>query len=346
MEIKQRNHGFDYLRATACVFIILLHTVYSTTLMYANELNTFWRVAGCQMTSNNLMWAVPCFVMVTGALLLPPEKELTYKALFAKYVARILKAIVVFGVLFVALEVIFNPDRRSVQYVLNGLYKIFTGDSWSHMWYLYCLVGLYLLLPAYKKVAALSDERDIRYLLIVYGLFESLLPLLGIWNIPCGFYIHVSSIYPFWLFLGYYLNRWGVKRSRAMYGWVFMVATVVITAMSLVRTYWSVTALDNLISYSSPLMILQAGGLAGWFFQCKSDGTKTWGKVLINIDRHSFGIYLIHMAYVRLIYKHLHFNPFRIGGVPGVLLVVLAAFVLAYITDIVMKKVPLFKSIV
>ena len=345
MTAQQREHGFDYLRAVACIFIILLHTVYSTTLMYSIKLNTFWRAAGFQAASNSLMWAVPCFVMVTGALLLPPEKHIGYRALFTKYIARVVKAIVVFGVLFVALEVIFNPSQRTREHVFAGLYEIFTGGGWSHMWYLYCLLGLYLLLPAYKKIAAQSSQRDIAYLLTVYGLFEALLPLLGIWNIQCGFYIHVSTIYPFWLFLGYWLHRWGRSCRRALYGWVFAASSAVILAASLARTYWGLTELDVLFTYSSPLVILQAGGLAGWFFQCRSDGTGVLGRVLSNIDRHSFGIYLIHMAYIRLLYKHLHFDPFRLGAVPGVLAVVLAAFLLAYGTEWVLRKLPVFRSI-
>ena len=236
MTVQQREHGFDFLRAVACLFIILLHTVYSTTLMYGVKLNTFLRAAGFQAAANDLMWAVPCFVMVTGALLLPPEKHIGYRALFTKYIARVVKAIVVFGALFVAVEAVFDPGLRTWEHVRAGLYEIFSGGGWSHMWYLYCLLGLYLLLPAYKKIAALADERDILYLLAVYGLFEAVLPLLGIWDIQCGFYIHVSSVYPFWLFLGYWLRRWGGKYSRALYGWAFVGATAALTGARAIRS--------------------------------------------------------------------------------------------------------------
>ncbi len=342
----ERDHGLEYLRAVACLFIILLHTVYSTTLMYSIRLNTFWRFGGFQAVTDCLMWAVPCFVMVTGALLLPPGKKIGYDRLFKRYITRVLKAILVFGVLFGVLEYIFNPEQRTVQAVLANLYEVFTGDTWSHMWYLYCLLGLYLLLPAYKKIAELSSERDILYLLGVYGFFEALLPLLGIGNIRCGFYIHVSSIYPFWLFLGYWLHRWGKRYSRRMYGLLALGATAVIAGASLLRTWYGVHALDTLFTYSSPLTILQAAGIAGWFFQSKTDSASLAGKALISIDRHSFGVYLIHMAYIRLLYKHLHFDPFAMPPALGVLIVVAFAFVLAYVTDMVMKKLPLFKSIV
>ena len=346
---QARSAAFQCLRAVACVFIVLLHTVDSTTQAFPGKANlTLWRAVGGRIAINELYWAVPCFIMVTGALLLQPAREVGYKKLFTKYVARVVKAIVVFGVLFAVLEAIFDPAMRTWPAFLGGVAEVFTGRTWAHMWYLYCLVGLYLLLPAYRKVAAASNERDTLYLLAVYGAFQSLLPLLGIWDIPCGFYIHVGTIYPFWLFLGWYLWRWGGRLSRRTYGAMALAGTVLLAALTYVRVSRNAAALDALFSYSSPLVILQAAGIAGWFFRCSQEGFPRVKKALANIDRHSFGIYLIHMAYVRLLYKHLHFDPYSLGlgGAPGILVTAAFAFVLAYITDMAMKKLPVFKSIV
>ena len=361
-ERPRRSAAFDCLRAVACLCIILMHTARSTQLMYGMKMTSFARAAVCQIALNLQYWAVPCFIMVTGALLLQPEKQIGYRRLFSRYIARVLKAIVVFGVLFAVLEAIFNPEMRTWSAFLGGCWEVFTGGTWSHMWYLYCLLGLYLLLPAYKKIAAMSEERDIRYLLIVCGVFLSLVPLLGLLHISCGFYIHVGTIYPFWLFLGYYLYRWGDRLPRRVYGAMALLGTAALGLLTWARMRWGLPALDGLFAsdgsfmaaynfrdgYSFVLVILQAAGLAGWFFRCGQEGAAGVKKVLANIDRHSFGIYLIHMAYVRLLYKYLHFDPYALGmaGVPGILAVVLFAFVMAYITDMGMKKLPVFKGIV
>ena len=345
----RRSAAFECLRAVACLFIILLHTTDATRQMFPGKANmTLWRAVGTQGAINELYWAVPCFVMVTGALLLDPARKIGYKKLFSKYVARALKAIVAFGVLFAVLEAIFDPAKRTWAAFLGGVGEVFTGGTWAHMWYLYCLLGLYLLLPAYKKIADASDERDVRYLLIVYGLFEAVLPLLGIWDIPCGFYIHVGTIYPFWLFLGWYLHRWGGKLPRSAYGVLALAGTAALAAVTYVRVRWNVAALDRLFSYSSPLVIVQAAGIAGWFFRCDGESFPRVKKAMACVDRHSFGVYLIHMAYVRLIYKYLHFDPYvwGLGGAPGILAVAAAAFALAYVTDMAMKKLPVFKNIV
>ena len=100
------------------------------------------------------------------------------------------------------------------------------------MWYLYCLLGLYLLLPLYKKVAELAGERDMLYLMGIYALFLCVIPCLQAQGLRFGFYIHVSSIYPLYLFMGFWLSRWGMKHSRWFYGALFLAATAAIAALS------------------------------------------------------------------------------------------------------------------
>ena len=183
------------------------------------------------------------------------------------------------------------------------------------------------------------------YLMGIYALFLSVVPCLQAVGVRCGFYVHVSSIYPLYLFMGFWLSRWGMKHSRVFYGCLFLVSTAAIAVLSYVRVRWGIVQVDVLFEYNSPLVIAQALGIAGWFFHMGTEPSAV-KKVLANIDRHSFGVYLIHMAYVRLLFKYLHFDPFRYGGVAGIFLTAAIAFALAYVTDLVMKRIPVVKNVV
>lgn len=56
---------------------------------------------------NSLLWAVPFFVMVSGALLLDPEKEMSYKKIYSKYILRIFVCLVaaclIYGIIEIAI---------------------------------------------------------------------------------------------------------------------------------------------------------------------------------------------------------------------------------------------------
>lgn len=203
---KQHIYGFSYIRSLACIAIIILHTVYSAVLLFGSNIDAEKNIISMAVV-DSMMWAVPCFIMVTGALLLETERKITYKKLFGKYILRIFAALVIFGMVFRVFDIIMDKEPVSVAAFLKGLYEIFTGTSWSHIWYLYLLIGLYLLLPFYKKIVDNSSTKEIKYLLAVYIVFLSILPVLEIWGIHCGFYIHVSTIYPFYLFAGYAIYK-------------------------------------------------------------------------------------------------------------------------------------------
>ena len=171
-----RVHSFSYLRAAACLAIVLLHTVFCAVSLFPEEASATQALLS-NIVVNNMMWAVPCFLMVSGALLLNPERPVTVKKCLTKYIPRMLIALVVFCLLFRALEILVNHEPVHAETLLSGFYEIFSGTSWSHVGYLYLMSGIYLLLPFYHKIASNSTAGELRYLMIVYVIFLSLVPV-------------------------------------------------------------------------------------------------------------------------------------------------------------------------
>ena len=86
---------------------------------------------------NNLMWAVPCFLMNICALLLDRRKETPYKKLFTKYIGKMFLVILIFTLIYSISDMFLNGQPGFGEALLQGIYKSFTDTSWSHMWYLY-----------------------------------------------------------------------------------------------------------------------------------------------------------------------------------------------------------------
>lgn len=197
---------YSYIRAISCIAIIALHTVFSSLLVYQKSL-TELQVMGSRIMVNNLMWAVPCFFMVSGALLLDRRREMPYKKLFTKYIGKMFLVILIFTLIYSISDMFLNGQPGFGEALLQGIYKSFTDTSWSHMWYLYTLIGIYIMLPLYKKVVQGCTEKDIWYLLAVFFVFLSLFPILEMFSVSFGVKIPAATIYPFWFFLGYALRE-------------------------------------------------------------------------------------------------------------------------------------------
>ncbi|MCD8219105.1 MAG: acyltransferase, partial [Ruminococcus sp.] len=120
---------------------------------------------------NLMMWAVPCFVMVTGALLLDPARNVTYTKLFRKYIPRMVIALLLFSVVFELLDTRLGGKKIGVRTFLDGIKNAVLGQSWRHMWYLYLMIALYLMMPFYRKVAASLEKKNTYYLLgVLFGI--------------------------------------------------------------------------------------------------------------------------------------------------------------------------------
>ena len=342
---KQHIYGFSYIRSLACIAIIILHTVYSAVLLFGSDIDAQTNITSMAVV-DSMMWAVPCFIMVTGALLLETERKITYKKLFGKYILRIFAALVIFGMVFRVFDIIMDKEPVNVAAFLKGLYEIFTGTSWSHIWYLYLLIGLYLLLPFYKKVVDNSSAKEIKYLLAVYIIFLSILPMLEIWGINCGFYIHVSTIYPFYLFGGYAIYKHIYCPGKAASLVMFIIATLLIIGCTVVRWIYDIPSMEILWGYASLFVIMQAVGFFALLKDVKHTGFRAVKWLLLKLDECSFGVYLIHMIFVRLILRYMGFNPYENGGILAFVAVIAGILVISYAITWILKRIPFLKKIV
>ena len=336
----KRNYSYIYIRSLGCLAVICMHVVYSALLLNKESLGFTAKFISTAVTYC-LMWAVPCFVMVTGALLLRPEKIIGCKQLRTRYISRVAGALILFVLAYRVFDVFMDKEEKTVTNFLLGFKEVFTGDTWAHMWYLYLLIGLYILLPFYKKIAGASGGREIKYLLLVYFIFISLLPVLEIFGLKTAFYIHVSTIYPFYLFAGYAIASGIIKIKKPVAAAVFVLST----ALTVLITYLSLTTEKEfapLIGYSSVPVVLQSLSLFALLFSKNGKEPAHMKKPLALFDSCGFGIYLVHMIFVRLILRYAEFDPYQYPWSFPLLIagIALVSFVIVFL----LRKIPLIKK--
>ncbi len=332
------------MRVAACLAIVTLHTVYAANVYFGDTLSARQNALS-RMVENCMMWAVPSFLMITGALLLDTEKEITFKKLFGKYIWRMVTALFVFTMIFRAFDMIMDEEAMGWRAVLQGVQEFFTDSSWGHLWYLYLLIGLYLLLPFYKRIAAHSTGRELRYLLIIYVVFLSLLPLIEAWGINCGFYICGALIYPFYLFCGYMIHQ-SILRVRTAAAWrLTAVSTVLIAVLTKVRWDTGMELMEAFWSYSSILVILQTVGIFALLENWKTEGKPRLNWIIEKLDNCSFGVYLIHMIFVRLVLRYGGFDPYEHGGFLGFMALIIGIFMVSFAIIWGLKKIPGVKRV-
>ena len=249
MEMQGREHigWIDLLRVVACFLVVLSHCCDPFVARFDADRGAF--LTGV-FTGSFVRACVPLFVMMTGVLLLPVRAELG--DFYRKRIGRIVVPLVFWSVVlplsyFVYLNYVVstgNPmivaDDHTLGATLTRIYTFifnFNYDT-TPLWYLYMLVGLYLIMPVIGAWLQQASRRDIRLVLYVWGVtlllpyIKMVAPALGYtgnygnmgilgvcdWN-SYGTFYYVSGFIGY-LILAYYLAKyppqWSWKRTLAV----------------------------------------------------------------------------------------------------------------------------------
>ena len=338
--MKDRIVYLSRIRALAGMAIVILHTFTMYGMVNADSLSETEEDV-TRLVPYLMMWAVPCFVMVSGVLLLDEEREIGIKKILSRYVLRILLVLLLFITLFFFLDLWMGGESFSVERLKEIPQKFFGDGSWAHLWYLYMLIGIYLLLPAFRIIAKHASNATLLYLGIILTIFVSVIPTVEkLTENSIGFVIAISSVFPVYLFLGYMIHKERLQLSMVQGGCLAAVGMLLILVLTIPDLGEKQAVIDKLLGNYAflPVMLLSVGcfvllrgrGVPG------ARAAKIWGF----LDRYSFGIYLTHLIYLRFLIRVVKWNPLEYGSFWMLIPVAVGAYAAALLTTMLLKLIP------
>ncbi|MDB5157092.1 MAG: hypothetical protein JWR50_1799 [Mucilaginibacter sp.] len=227
--VKSQNLDWiNSLRLIALFAVIMLHVSAIPLGQYGHIPINEWLVA--DFYNALVRFAVPVFVMITGALTLHREYELS--AFLKKRLSRVVVPFLFWSLVYVWYawyneELVFNGDAwANVKQVLHQLKY---GSSY-HLWYVYMLIGLYFFIPIISKFVRNATRREVEYFLVMW-LAVMILSQPVISAINTRVDLHYFAGYAGYLVLGHYLTFY-VNYSKRFMVWMcvlFFTMLIVIT---------------------------------------------------------------------------------------------------------------------
>lgn len=309
----EKREGFiDKLRVAATCAVVMLHTV--TGVMDATDMGMYPFEKKVFLVALDLVcWCVPMFLMISGYLFLNPEREIRMGRMLTKYCRRIVLALLLFGVPYALLEQIAVEKSFRWEMVGKGIGMVLRGESWSHMWYLYLILLLYLLTPALKWILVRVPRWTI-YLLLA-GLFTGsslLLYLCKLCSLDWKFLPPDELIYFFYYICGY-LFASGKKSGAAKAargGKRFFTLALLLAAGMAGSRLWGKYQLQMAYNYPFTVLLSLLLFVAGKGFR-PGVPAPFWKHA----SAISFAVYLVHPVFLNIAYKFMHITPlsFPIG---------------------------------
>ena len=360
-----RKQFLDVLRVLATCAVVLMHVLTGATDVTDASIVPEYRSLLLSVM-DLVTWCVPIFLLISGYLFLNPERTLTYPVMIKKYCRRIALAILLFGVPYAASELVVAERTFRIRMIPEALKMTLMGHTWSHMWYLYLILFLYLITPLLKKVLRVLPVWGVVAMMAVIFLGSSVAPFLNkvldVNSIPV---LPDGGVYFLYYLCGYLFAVREVCVDKGRNVWLTAAVAVLALGMILSRT---LAGFSIQMAYNYPFTVLLAVLLfaAGW--NGGGDGAALAARAKDTIHRIpwqeagalSFAVYLVHPVYVNLLYKFVKITPFTVleqcgvqsvAAGQAVLILLLAAFclvvlALATATAWVLRKIPVLRKYV
>lgn len=311
----------DWLRFIACFMVMLVHCIEPFYLggpgtFIASEGDAFW----VTFINSALRPAVPLFVLASSYLLFPVKTDTA--TFFKRRLVRVFVPFLIWTLLYIFIPPIGSGAAPDIAGGLKELPFNFVMTSSGHLWFVYMLLGVYLLMPLLSPWIEKVSKKEEKAFLYLWA-FTTVLPLLRPvaeavtgnanlwgecpWN-PFGTFYYVSGFIGF-LVLGHYIRTyagevsWKKTLAYAIPFWIigyavtaggfwhfmprqqgFPISAPYETAV-LMETTWNFCTFGVMLQTVAYFLVIRKITASGWFYE----------HIVFPISKLSYGMYLMHM---------------------------------------------------
>lgn len=319
MRPEERLVFIDYLRVIACFMVMMVHAAENLYIPYlsgneenlvtiASDTNRFWIAfwnGGIART------CVPLFMIASAFLLVPVKQGVTMTAFYKRRFLRIIPPTAAFLVLYAVIPPLYGAFCWEQAWTYLKQIPFNFPDNAGHLWFMYPLISLYIIIPIVSPWLEKASAKDERLFLFFFTLstfmpfLHKLVPIRYLfgecwWNNYHAMWY--CSGYLGYLVMAHYIRfhiDWSI-RKRIVIGAICFVAGSTYTmwshfSMTATGTPLSLPLIEYAWEFCTPNVLLASFGAFTLLTCIKSTHTP---RLVGDISRLSFGMYLMHMFFI------------------------------------------------
>jgi len=285
--VVSRTPAFDLMRVFGAFAVVLIHVCGAYRAELAEiGLATWVTTIGLNGISR---WAVPLFIMISGALLLADQRRFDLRRFVSRRVLKVVVPFVLWSMIYVCIDAWVRPESS----VWSKLIALPTHPPWYHLGFFYYFIPLYLLVPLLMWVRDRPRGRALLAACVCVWMVGICVELFAVskYRWPDFF------LYSGFLLLGYFMRNVSPRLAKLLFAVGALAAAltsvVVITqslaAMTYVPGQW--------FSYKTLNVALAASGVfsLGLLLTARRQSLP---PLVSRLSENSLGIYLIHPIFL------------------------------------------------
>lgn len=338
--MNKRDNNLDLLRIVAAIMVIVQHVLAIYIHRLDNNLDGYYETANIYFSMS--VYAVPIFVMLSGAFLLSDSQNSNCVYFYRKMRNKIIKPTILWSILYVLFVELKNyiAFHSGVEVdFYQPIKNLLNGRPYYHLWYLFMIIGLYAVTPI---LIMIKDE-----------ISQKNFYILGIVLLVLGVIIDFTSdlYWVLWFteYLGYFILGYTLKQkyaevniNRHILGQVGIIIICSISMYTLSIFLKNQHVENSLLFYGNLSIFNIVGSISIFIMFLKIHNINIR---FYFISKYTFTIYLVHHGIIDIlgiIQEKItleKFNP--IWYVPIMTMVTL---ILSFIFSIISYKIKNFKS--
>lgn len=339
---KERVYYFDFIRIMSCFAVVFIHIAAGVWYDYPIDTIDYKFASFCDVIAR---CAVPLFFMISGALFLS-RKKIDLKKLYTKNILNILIIMAIWlpihGILAFTYKYgntidSFLTFKNIMKELLNYQYQF---------WFLIPLISTYICMPLWKKIA--EDEKVLKYALILYAVFQILIPssipIIGRgtkYQLLNFFTPGMIMGYQGYFLLGYFLFSNNLSKIKINISYILTILSIIVaTICTIVISTNTGERYDFFFGYTTITTFLVAIGIFNFFKYeiSKIKLSERIQKITIKLSDCTMGVYIFHNIIKWIIEKNV--DLYFTSSFITIPLFTVLIFVLSVIMTLLVKKIP------
>lgn len=343
-EKEKRKNYLDFLRIFATFSVIVLH-VAAQNWNNIDVNSTEWNIFN--FYDSIVRWVVPMFIMISGTLFI--NKDVPIKTIYKKYILRIITSFIFWSMIYTIMILKNNSIKNAILLFIKGH---------LHMWFLFMIIGLYMITPLIKQITLNNDTT--KYFIVLGIIFAIIIPqcisVLSIKSIYLGNLIqeimeninlHMILGYTVYYILGFYLDKIDIKTHNLKYIYILgvlgFISTIVLSAILSKYTKEANSLFYGYFTLNILLESVLVFTLAKKFFKKIKISIKI-EKNLTQISKYCFGIYLVHALVITYLDKFLNLNTLTFNPFFSVPIISIVVFIISFFISFIINQIPILNK--
>lgn len=326
---KEREFFLDTLRVIAILMIITIHS----PMQGLNESGFVFSTVSFLMAPG-----IGLFFMISGSLLLPCQYSMS--VFLKRRLGKVIYPTLFWTFVYLSLNWIQHGTT-----ILNAITSVLTipfcQQGSGILWFMYALIGMYLLTPIVTPWLRQASKQEIEFILILWAItlcYPMLKPFLLVNESREGMLYYFSGYAGYYL-LGYYLKKYHQSISMSA---VILLITIPLSIATITKLMSIKVDFYSMFWYLSIFVVMMC---AGWYLLVMKLFRNYYSQWIQLASQCSFGIYLIHIIIMRqMVWKWDFITQF--GCLAQIIMTVLLTFSISLAIVYLIGHIPFSRYII